>query len=159
MKDELDQLLDEALASYSLEEPRAGLSARVMARIRTERAPSGGGWWLLAVAAAAIVCIAIALSVRTQSVPVRPTTVAVVTHPEIHPPVVAARRKPAKRLPRRDKFPSPAPLTEEERSLISFAQLAPEVARQLAEPAKPLEVQPITIQPIEIDGLPTGENQ
>lgn len=159
MKDELDQLLDEALASYSLEEPRAGLPARVMARISTDRAPSRGGWWLLAVAAAAILCIAIALSVRTQSVPVRPAPVVVVTHPEIHPPVVVARRKPAKRLPRRDRFPSPAPLTEEERSLMAFAQLAPEVARQLAEPDKPLEVQAITIRPIEIKGLPTGENQ
>jgi hypothetical protein len=158
MKDELDQLLDEALACYSLEEPRAGLSARVMARVRAEGSRSRGGWWLLAVATAAVACMAIALTMRTQSVPVKLTPVVVETHAQMHPRVVAASHAPPRRIARRDRFPSPAPLTREERSLLAFAQLAPEVARQLAEPDKPLEVQPITIQPIEIDGLPTGEN-
>ena len=43
--DEVDRILDEALASYSLQEPRTGLSGRVMARIRSEGAASRRGWF------------------------------------------------------------------------------------------------------------------
>jgi hypothetical protein len=38
-----------------------------------------------------------------------------------------------------------------------FAQQAPEAARQLAQPDKPLEIEAINIQAIQIDSLEIGE--
>jgi len=47
----------------------------------------------------------------------------------------------------------------EERTLLAFAQIAPEVVKWLQQPEKPLEIEAITIRPLEIDGLSTGENK
>ena len=43
-EDFLDTILDEALASYTLQEPRAGLSARIMALVRAEGAAPRRAW-------------------------------------------------------------------------------------------------------------------
>src|SRR5437879_3724578 len=47
---ELDKLLDEALTSYSSEDPRPGLEQRVLSRVRAAGAPRRFGWWRWAVA-------------------------------------------------------------------------------------------------------------
>jgi hypothetical protein len=66
--DELDRLLDEALASYSSEEPRPGLERRVLKRVRAERAPRRFGWWRWAVAVPVLASLlALAVTHRVKS--------------------------------------------------------------------------------------------
>ncbi len=163
--DELDRILDDALASYSLREPRAGLPARVMARVRSEGAVSRGWWWCLAVAAAVLACVAIAIRPRpaTLAPPEAAKGVEQVLVEQVPvPPRRDAPRREAharrmRSLPRRESFPSPAPLTPEERALVALVQQAPEAARQLAQPDRPLEIEAINIPPLQMDGLQIGE--
>ena len=170
MKDELDEILDDALASYTVVEPRAGLAGRVMARVRADGSRARGGWWLAALAAVAFACLAIAIWLRPSpkrvpAVPVRPMQVAAdrkpapAPAPTRAPRVTAVVRRPARDLPRHEKFPTPEPLTPAERRLMAFVKIAPDAAVQLAEPDKPLEVKAIEVRPIEIERLSTGENE
>ena len=59
-------------------------------------------------------------------------------------------------LPKRDQFPTPVPLTPEERALIALAQLRPAEAEAIAELQKKnsreIEIPPIEIPPLRIDG-------
>jgi hypothetical protein len=164
--DELDRILDAALASYSLQEPRAGLSARVMARVRTDSPSSRRPWLLLAIAAAALACLAITTLhwhsnprpvVVTMTPPVPAVEPAMPAPLPAQPPLPAPAPRTGRKLPQRERFPSPAPLTPEERVLVAFAQRAPQVALRFAQPDKPLEVEEINIRPLQIDGLSTGE--
>ena len=169
MKDELDRILDDALASYSAQEPRVGLAGRVMARVRSEGERTRRIWLLPAIAMAAAACVAIAMMLwRSDSAtrpiviaPVGPVIVKKVEQPpaSLRPAVPRRVEHPqhAARLPQRERFPSPDPLTPGERALLAFVQHSPEAARQLAQPGKPLEIEAISIRPIEIDGLEIGE--
>ena len=170
--DELDVILDEALATYSLQEPRAGLPgrvmARVMARVHADRAVSRGRWVWVA-AAVALACMAIAMVIgrgdrRSQPVVSESMAAAEPVDGPTDPPrrdifrTVQPGRQTAS-LPRRRSFPSPAPVTHEEQALLTFARQAPQVALQLSKSDKPLEIEAIEIRPLHIDGLPTGETK
>ncbi len=170
-RDELDQLIDTALAAYGDAEPLAGLEQRVLERVR----PAGArrkAWWALAVvtAAAAVVVLILVVNrpraVRPHEAVVgqRSTPARVLQDPrpaEVHRVNrTAPRARPGgraqtwrsavQRLPKRDRFPMPAPLTPEERALIQVAKLSP---RAFDEPGElqPIEIAPIEIQPLRID--------
>ena len=174
MKDELDRILDDALASYSAQEPRLGLERRVMTRIRSEGETTRHPWLRPALAAAVIACAAMAVVMwRTESVrrpgPVAPVERTIAKKTEPPSPVAsqeaaqhaghrrAGRPEHGKRLPHRGRFPTPAPLPPAEVAFATFVRQAPEAARQLAAGDKPLEIQAINIRPLEIDGLEIGE--
>jgi hypothetical protein len=148
--DELDTILDDALASYTLQEPRAGLGARIMARVRAE-GPAPRWPWLQFAAAALVLAGLTATVVMWQGDAPPPGPVRVQTaEPQVpNVPVVRAAERP--RAVQRDA------LTPEQRALLMFAQQAPEAARQLAQPDKPLEIEAINIQAIQIDSLEIGE--
>ena len=55
--DELDKILDSALASYSQEEPRPGLDARVLKRIRAAGEARSFAWWRWATAIPVFACL------------------------------------------------------------------------------------------------------
>ena len=142
----LDSELDAALAKYSAVEPRAGLEERVLANLRAERArvPNHSWWrWSVAGALTAVVLAALVLGWKLGKSPV------MVNHPSTSRPDasqlqtnVAANGgakqlpptgrvpKPAVRRPRPtvfaavnpklDQFPSPQPLTEQEKILASY---------------------------------------
>jgi len=162
--DELDDALDAALAKYAAVEPRAGLEGRILARLRTQPEPAPDrAWWHWGVIAtvAAVLLITVALGWRTG----KPPHPVVADHPspasqapqpgtqvvsnghkdevQSHMPhhlqtarhhaqlsVVAA-------VPRLEQFPSPLPLSEQERILASYVSRFPEhavlVARARAE--------------------------
>jgi len=86
-QDELERLLDVALARYTAE-PRAGLEERVLANLRAEtQRGSQRAWWgwsALALVAAALV-IATALSWKLDRPMHSPTRVAVTTAPTMEP--------------------------------------------------------------------------
>jgi len=154
--DELDRILDEALASYARAEPRAGLPQRVMARVRSDAKPSWRRWLLLPVGAA-LVLSAIAVEMWPGENPPPPplARLDVIKVPRVESGAAVI----VKRAPRREPSPRPPTLTSEERALLAFARVAPEAALQLTEPDKPVEIEPIDIRPLKIDGLQTGETK
>ena len=155
-EDDLDRVLDVALAKYASVEPRAGLEKRIVANLRAaDRRPGRRSWWIWGFAAvAAIVLVAATLTWRSWT-----------AHPPIanHPPNPqqvpispkfasregsnVASRKPATRAtvrrayrhdvvatnPKLDVFPSPLPLSEQEKILAAYIENFPEHAALVAE--------------------------
>ena len=149
-RDELDRVLDAALAKYAAGEPRDGLEERVLANLRTEQArvPDRTWWrWPSTVAIAAVVVVVLALTLRwdkpsppiavnhsstpsaapkergTEIVsnaqksglrPVRPSSARTQT---MRP---SPREVAIARSPKLDLFPSPQPLSEQEKLLRNY---------------------------------------
>ena len=158
--DDLDDALDAALAKYAAVAPREGLQDRIRATLRAnqQQAPANAWWkWGLAAAMAMIAFIAIALAFRSpkpsqpvlvkrapaqglpdaesnsaygkasaakQRPPVRPTQ----AH-KTAPAIVAATDPP----PKLDQFPSPQPLTEQEKMLLGYIEQDRDRAVLMAE--------------------------
>jgi hypothetical protein len=171
--DELDKLLDEALASYSSEEPRPGLEQRVLKRVRAEGIPRHVGWWRWAIAIPVLASLLV-LAIAHRSKP-RPAAaeskVASVQRPATAPttPRRAAYR-PTRRvvnrpvvahppLPKRGVFPLPAPLSAQERALVDLVTRFPDQAREVLIEASQRSSQPIEIPRIEIPPLPGGSER
>jgi len=166
-RDELDQLIDTALAGYSDAEPLAGLDQRVLERVRlVEAGRRKRVWWGLAVAVAAVAAVVI-VSVAPNQRPRQLMGQAfqpAAGHPPGEPaesPRRAERlapqrhRKPAAHnaariLPKHDRFPTPAPLTAEERALVQLSRFDAGTVRAPAD-LRPIEIAPIEIQPLRID--------
>lgn len=166
---DLDNILDEALTTYSHAEPDPSLRARIIAHAETHR-PRHILWPAAVACTAAALLIAFLLP-RTapvpQRVPVAPSTIASAVLPKIPTPVPektqhryirAARHRaprPARTIARSDVFPSPTPLTAQEITLLQFVSEHPEQARQaLATRAAGLvETVPVVIKPIRIAAL------
>jgi hypothetical protein len=161
-QDELDNALDAALAKYAAVEPRAGLEDRILANLQAERArvPERAWWrWSVAGALAAVVVVALALAWRSGK-PTRPVvahhspamtkaskdpaTLAVSSggadERPLHASNSAIRRttNPVRREtvvaanPKLDQFPSPQPLSEQEKILQSYVAQYPEKAVLIA---------------------------
>lgn len=144
--DELDSLLDAALSKYTAVEPRPGLDDRVLANLHAEQGSSASraSWqWSLAALALAVVLLAVASAWRT-----RMHTQPVAQHrstPQVTTQETGGDRRGANAVPRNasrsvhkahrhqsppdavaaanpklDQFPSPQPLTEQERILVSY---------------------------------------
>jgi hypothetical protein len=156
--EDLDRVLDAALARYAAAEPRAGLEERILANTRAEHArPADRVWWRwpLAAAALALFAVVVGLAWRWGRPPQslakhKPTAVEAAqgtgtqvakhgTNPALPIPVrrtTQRRPQPAPALaanPKLDQFPSPQPLSEEEKILASYVDQYPERAALLAE--------------------------
>lgn len=144
-----ERWLDQALARYSEAEPRTGFEARILANLASAPEPQPRRWLfkLVPVACAAAIAIAIAISVipRVRTSPVLPpqhvTATGSVPRLETTAPVASAtttrqRRSTPTRThnarllprpePRRPQFPSPAPISEQERLLLLYATATPQ---------------------------------
>lgn len=150
LNNDLDRALDTALAKYAAVEPRAGLEARILAHMESQRAPlPNRRWWLWSVA-----CAGTALLVMTSAVAwragmpahqiterriptvnrdLRETETRVVANREqdgIHS--LSGKRRQGTRVlrdrrtlvvvhaPKLDVFPSPQPLSEQEKILANY---------------------------------------
>ena len=154
-EDQLDRVMDVALANYTAVEPRAGLDERVLANLRAERvrAPERS-WWRWGFAAAVLVIGAVlAWRMANPSQPVlvnRPaeTQPAPTQAPqsanaraETLPARVPPRRKQNRRPtsaklpadPKLDVFPSPQPLSEQELALARYVRNFPSDAKLVAQ--------------------------
>lgn len=150
---QLDQILDSLLANYSSVEPRPGLEIRILANLREaeEKEAAHGGWnfkWVWAGAiAAAIIVAAVLVNGRHRVTP--PTHVIVQTNqpapqPEIQPQAPAVRNEAARAHRRKPStaptaqqnatlalwdrpavFPTPTPLSEQEKLLLSYVAGTP----------------------------------
>jgi hypothetical protein len=145
--DRLDHDLDAALASYAAVEPRAGIEQRILANLRAEQEhASVRSWWrwpaMSAISVAVVVAALLLASKFGKPVP-RLTAhhVPAITLPvaESHTSVnnrpgdgtVPALRKKPMRMgyrrenenasaPKLDVFPSPQPLSEQEKMLVAY---------------------------------------
>lgn len=167
---ELEQILRESIASYASGEPLAGLEDRILARVRIAECPRRSTtrlWALLALGAAAV-CIAVCLRVgRTESQPVRFAS-EVKASLSAKPPVrmaairVLRRSAPSHRvpaLPKQAVFPTPAPLTTEERLLLVMVKQDPEGTAEAFSSLRTRASEPVEIAPLVIPPLETGEGQ
>ena len=174
---DFEHVLDEALATYAdpqeAGQPRlltAHVLAAVEARQRKRRL-----WWSLAVAMPVAACLLLAALILQPgrnishpqiayqpATPVaqvklpRETPQAVVRPQRVHEPVRVAAL-PA-RNPKLAHFPTPQPLSEQERLLIAFATQVPpseqeEVIKAQQEAEKPLHISQMEIAPIDINPI------
>jgi len=156
--DELDHELDSALAKYAAVEPRPNLEDRILANLRAHqtRVSSRAWWrWGLAATAAAVVVVSVALAWKsgTSSGPAianhpakqgpekasaqlaTPHTTAV--RPRGHAPNRKASAHPSRTLAvagnlKLDQFPSPRPLSAQEKLLQAYVAEFPERAVLIA---------------------------
>jgi len=152
--EELDRLLDAALQQYAAVHPREGLESRILARLRShpiERASHA--WWRWFTAAAAVAALAVIIITIASRPHARPQP-SVAQHPPVTPalPDLAATSQPkkavqrpkrrlhaepdtqvAKAQPKLDQFPSPQPLSEQEKLLASYVTVYPKQAALLAK--------------------------
>jgi len=174
-RDQLDSMLNAALAGYSAAEPLAGLEERVLCRVRaievTRRRTAG--WAFTFAAAAALVLVAIVmktpgnLTPKSRDIARTETPAPVRSAARVEEPRVATKRRrgriAAKRtaspelLPKQEQFPAPAPLTAEERVLRSFVEGHPAEAQQVfaqlqRRSNEPIQIEPIQIAPLLING-------
>jgi hypothetical protein len=149
----VDEMLDSLLANYSSAEPRPGLETRILANLQGAAGnESPAGWWNFkwiwaGMVTAAIIVAAVLISGRHRVEP--PTHVIVKTspavpQPEIQPHAPIARNETA-RIHRRKPstvpaaqrnatfalnkrpavFPTPTPLSEQEKLLLSYVAGTP----------------------------------
>ena len=154
---ELDRILDGALSGYSDATPLAGLEQRVLNRIGiAERNRRWSHYFQVAVVLAALSSLVfVALSLRTPKT--APPVIAAVERPipavrqwqPVHAPVRTKRPPRRNVLPKQDQFPSPAPMTSEERSLLALVKRAPEMAQNASAE---IEIPPIHVPPLQSDG-------
>jgi hypothetical protein len=164
----LDELLHSALSAYSSAEPRPGLETKILAQVREatsrKELPKRNWSWLWAGAAAiaAVLLIALWISrhalapaptnnvVRSKEPPVRPapklennTPMTAASpanqrrrqHGMLHSQIVAAA------VPRLAVFPTPTPLSEQERLLLSYYAHTPR--KELIAQSRPDEPSPV----------------
>jgi hypothetical protein len=144
---ELDQLIDGALADYAAEPP-VGLEQRMLARVRRPRY-----WPLAAISAVAAAIVAVVAMPEAPPLPPPPPLIATI-------PTVPALAPIPKALPViRPAIKAGIPLSPQERRIEQLMRTHPELADQLVakdskaftEPLgiRPLELTPITIEPLE----------
>lgn len=181
---ELEHLIDAALSSYSATEARPGLEQRILTNALTEspRRSQFACAWTLAVPTAACLLAFLFFAGRHNSH--RNTLVATaVTTPATAP--VSPRQTPAtdsfpsprkrsiphqasappstvsQKLPKEEVFPSPSPLTAEERAAIALVR-DPAPMPQQTDVAARVEITPIHIAELQIkpiahpDDLPSS---
>ena len=181
----VDELLEASLKQYRGEEPRSGLEMRILAGVRTqERAARlrGLGW---AVAVCAGILAVIALTLHFAPTPLRqPTPSASLPQPATTPPASGSAdhrfwgprlvhgpkegprtSKPGVRATRRsrpEQFPTPLPLTEQEKLLLAYLNKAtkPDLTAGTDEKAvNDLEIPEITVAALKIKPLDDSQSE
>ena len=168
---ELDQLIDAALPSYSAAEPRPGLEHRILTNAVEEYPRRGRFAWAWALAVPAAACLLAFLFFAGRHNSYRSTLEATAT---TAPATTAAspRETPAtdsfpsprkgsiphklptqpsttrETLPKEEVFPSPSPLTAEERAAIALVHDPPQMPRQIDTAG--VEISPIHIAELQI---------
>jgi hypothetical protein len=162
-KDQFDDLLDGVLKRYGTVEPRVGLEGRILANLAcADRQPRLGSYWVawgFPIAGTLGMATVLLFLMRTphfhqQPVAVHPPSAATQTGSQntataAHKPHRSSMRRPTLQpelanVDRRPSvFPSPHPLTEQERLLKAYVNNSPQeaalVAHEQAEREKELE--------------------
>lgn len=163
----VDYLLDATLERYSSVEPRTGLEGRILAGVAARWRSARRRNWTLALAFSALAVAAFVFAVltpRRNPASVAPPEQVATAQPEaVIPRASFSRELPPVRnvqkptaIPQRPRqFPTPAPLSEQEKLLLLYVQETPKSV--LAEPvntAKDLEIPDLKIAALDIKDLP-----
>jgi hypothetical protein len=172
-RDELDAILEKGIASYPEAEPLAGIEERIIARIGMTKMPrrSVSGWFAVLVLGMAVAAIAGFVLIRTRHSEPRPTAVAAVSRPSHFEParvqvrISEPQRRPhtarvrrVRASPKGPVFPTPSPLTTEERLMVTLVSENPEAA-QVLDSLRQRQDEPIAIAPIVIPPIPMSDEQ
>jgi hypothetical protein len=170
--DELERVLQEGISGYADGEPLAGLEERVISRVRMKERSrrSRADWWAVLAVGAAALLVGGFVYLRMEHTKPPPISVAVVTKsviPDLAPRRTAAIRVSKPRghshakapLPKQPEFPTPFPLTSQERLLLAMVQQDPERTAQAFESLRKRASEPLEIAPLVIPPLETGEGQ
>jgi len=148
---DLDRALNSALAMLATVEARAGLEDRVLANLRAQESIEPRTWWAWGFATAILVVLIVAVAWHSSRRTRAPIAKEVVTPAEVKPvksgsvqsPVIrsasAVRRTKLPKdqalaeNPKLDQFPSPRPLSEQEKILAMYINQDPEHAALIAE--------------------------
>jgi hypothetical protein len=178
---ELDKKIEAALTTYA--DPAeslnsSALAARVLAAARDKQ--KGIQWWRWGLAATvpalAVLLIVLYFPAKPKMESVRLTASAPPPHQiMVTPPakqmvshtVIKSRYVPPSHLqPKLDVFPTPRPLSEQEKLMVAFVQDAPQEAQKQAaqdsEPIQPITIADLTIPPLDPpakDGAKTGDRK
>jgi hypothetical protein len=167
----VDDLLDAALKQYRSEEPRAGLEFRVLAGLRAQERAMRFNWtraFAVAVAAAAVIAVWLAVP-RHQHTPTpsaalsvapKPAPAMVAARPISPPPHAPHRYRPERTAAHRpEQFPTPMPLTEQEKLLVLYVKQTPAyvLEAEARRPAEGLDIPQLRIAKLEIVPLPDSE--
>lgn len=177
---QMDEILDALLSNYSAVQPRPGLETRILANIRDveNSAKSSQSWgfkWIWGLAAACTVIIALAVLIGLNRKIATPTITSVappalvqttqqrhlqtkmtvasaVNHsPKKHAqPTIQSASLPINQRP--DVFPTPEPLSEEEKLLVRYVTRTPR--EELMAQSRPFE--PFRLEP---EGNKAGTNE
>jgi hypothetical protein len=178
----LDDLLDAGLARYSNVTPRPGLEGRILANARAARQQSSWFVWAGRLAAGAVAAIIVVgvfnLAHRRAKLIQPPAATTGETAPQISVSILPgesdresrpSRRALMGRMPRSvtqtarqetllDVFPSPQPLTEQEKLLAQYVRQTP--AEVLAaSPTESTLIPELEIKPLDIAPLDTEETK
>lgn len=140
--EEQDGLLNEALASYTGREPRPGIEERVLRRVRAPRLARRSGWALALLTAACV--IVMTMIPRQEALELPPPRIA------LAPPAMV-KSEASRVIGRPERFPTPAPLTREERMLLALADsdLANSAFAESADTGiTPIQIDAIIVPPI-----------
>jgi hypothetical protein len=154
----IDQWLDAAMKQYGQVEPRAGLENRVLAHVRAERRTAQQWrWWPALAALTAILLLAAGIFVVKskdngvqsslakgnnvlEQTPPRPrqmgSQIQEATHPNVRPVVpnpVRSYRVEVAAAARREQFPTPQPLSQQEAMLARYIEQFPREASLMAQ--------------------------
>jgi hypothetical protein len=156
-RDELDRTLDAALAKYASAEPREGLEERVLANLRAAGTRDAQrAWWNWGFAVLATVLAIAAVAVwqwnKSTQIPIanHPSTIKQapvgpdlahrdgnsarpIKSPQWQRPRHRPQHETVAASPKLDVFPSPLPLSEQEKILASYVAGYPEHAALVAE--------------------------
>jgi hypothetical protein len=140
-----EEWLDAALNKYGDSEPRPGLENRLLAVLRAEQQARAGRSWMAwpavaSLAAALLVVAGVFQTARQGEIPAIRSTPAAplisrtssVPTTQLGPSRTRGRRNEKRSLPRPEQFPSPQPLSEQERLLASYVEKFPREATIVA---------------------------
>ena len=170
----VDELLDASLRQYASAEPGPGLEGRVLAGVRAQqevaRRRTTWAWAVGTAAAAAMVTLLVIYRPRQQPTPSpvtakAPANLSAPAVATVAPPVQPSmprrprRPAPASRIDTRpQQFPTPRPLSEQEKLLLVYAQSlkgsAASAPNTDQDSEHDLEIPPLSIAAIKIDPLP-----
>jgi len=175
----VDELLEASLKRYRDGEPRSGLEMRILAEIRTRERAARFRWLGWAVAVCAGILAVSALTLHFAPAPLRhPTPSAALPQPATTQPAAAmvsqqrplsgARgpvprvRRVATRWSRPEQFPTPLPLTEQEKLLLAYfnkAAKADSIPGADENAPDGLEIPRIKIAALEIKPLDDSQSE
>jgi hypothetical protein len=150
--DDLDRLIDTALSRFGAVEERRGLEERILANLRDQKSTVQPQWWAWSLPFAAVAMVIVGIlwhfagwtqpSIANQPAPQQRTIKSAIP-PHANDRVarnaapvrkhVVLKTVVKKTNPKLDQFPSPRPMSEQERILAMYINQDPEHAALIAE--------------------------